>query len=133
MRWFTLVAGSLAFLAPTPLAEDLTVETAPPVVVKAVPQAGESDVDPRLTELRVTFSKDMFPASWSWVLAGQATAPKTTGMPRYEDDKRTCVLPVKLESGKTYAIWINTERQGNFKDAAGRKALPYLLVFRTKN
>ena len=55
-----------------------------------------------------------------------------TGSPTYEDDKRTCVLPVKLEPGKTYAIWVNSDKFGNFKDADGRSAVPYLLVFRTK-
>jgi RNA polymerase sigma-70 factor (ECF subfamily) len=42
------------------------------------------------------------------------------------------VLPVKLEPGKTYAVWVNSEKFGNFKDADGRSAVPYLLVFKTK-
>ena len=49
----------------------------------------------------------------------------------YEKDKRTCVLKVTLESGKTYAIWVNSEKFTNFKDADGRPAVPYLLVFQT--
>ena len=54
------------------------------------------------------------------------------GKPKYLADKRTCVLPVKLEPGKTYAIWVNSEKLGNFKDTDGRSAVPYLLVFKTK-
>jgi hypothetical protein len=50
----------------------------------------------------------------------------------YENDKRTCVLKVKLESGKTYAIWVYTEKFTNFKDADGRPAVPYVLVFQTR-
>ena len=50
----------------------------------------------------------------------------------YEKDKRTCAFQVKLEPGKTYAIWLNSEKFGNFKDADGRSAVPYLLVFQTK-
>jgi hypothetical protein len=50
----------------------------------------------------------------------------------YEKDKRTCVLKVKLEAGKTYAIWVNSDRFTNFKDADGRPAVPYLLVFQTR-
>ena len=46
-------------------------------------------------------------------------------------DKRTCVVKVKLEPGKTYAIWLNSEKFHNFKDADGRPAVPYLLVFQT--
>ena len=44
----------------------------------------------------------------------------------------TCVLPVKLEAGKSYAIWLNRAQHQNFQDEAGRKAVPYLLVFGTK-
>jgi RNA polymerase sigma-70 factor (ECF subfamily) len=55
-----------------------------------------------------------------------------SGKPKYLSDKRTCVLPVKLEPGKTYAIWVNSEKFDNFKDAEGRPAVPYLLVFKTK-
>jgi hypothetical protein len=39
------------------------------------------------------------------------------------------VLPVKLEPGRTYALWLNS---GNFKDSGGQRAVPYLLVFETK-
>ena len=41
-------------------------------------------------------------------------------------------MKVKLEPGRTYAIWVNSEKFGNFKDADGRSAVPYLLVFQTK-
>jgi hypothetical protein len=62
------------------------------------------------------------------------TFPKTVGEKpiHYEKDKRTCVLKVKLEPGKTYAIWVNSDNFKNFKDADGRPAVPYLLVFKTK-
>ena len=40
-------------------ASDVTLEAVPPVVVKTAPEAGTSDVDPKLTEIRVTFSKEM--------------------------------------------------------------------------
>ena len=35
----------------------VTVATAPPVVVKTAPVAGSDDVDPSLSEIKVTFSK----------------------------------------------------------------------------
>ena len=113
-------------------ADDLTLKSAKPVVIKTIPQAGAEDVDPKLTEIKVTFSKDMTDDSWSWSQDSEATFPKTTGNPHYEKDKRTCVLPVKLEAGKTYAIWINTAKFENFTDTDGRSAVPYLLVFQTK-
>lgn len=112
-------------------AEDVELETVPPVVVKTVPEAGADDVDPGLTEIAVTFSKDMQPGSFSWSTMSKESFPTVDGQAAYRD-ARTCVLPVKLEPGKTYALWVNSAKFGNFKDADGRSAVPYLLVFRTK-
>lgn len=125
----TLVCGLLGAAAP---ADEVSLDSVPPVVVKTVPEAGAGDVDPKLTEIKVTFSKDMQDGSWSWVTLSKESFPKMDGQPKYLADKRTCVLPVKLEPGKTYAIWVNSDKLTNFKDAAGRAAVPYLLVFRTK-
>src|SRR5580693_1698446 len=113
-------------------ADDVTLESVPPVVVKTVPEAGAGEVDPKLTEIKVTFSKDMQDGSWSWAMHSKESFPKLDGKPKYLADKRTCVLPVKLEPGKTYAIWVNSQEFGNFKDTDGRSAVPYLLVFKTK-
>jgi RNA polymerase sigma-70 factor (ECF subfamily) len=114
-------------------AEEITLDGARPVVVKTVPEAGVDQVDPKLAEIQVTFSKDMHDQSWSWAQASKASFPTIDGKPKYLADKRTCVLPVKLEAGKTYAIWVNSQKFGNFKDAGGRPAVPYLLVFKTKS
>jgi RNA polymerase sigma-70 factor (ECF subfamily) len=113
--------------------DEPTVEKALPVVVKTVPVAGSSEVDPKLTEIKVTYSKDMMDASWSWAQLSDASFPKVDGKIRYEKDMRTCVLPVKLEPDKTYAIWLNVaDKFENFKDKDGQPAVPYLLVFKTK-
>ena len=112
--------------------DDVTLKSVPPVVVKTVPAAGADDVDPKLTEIKVTFSKDMEDNTWSWTTLSKESFPKVTGKPKYLKDKRTCVLSVKLEAGKTYAIWVNSEKFDNFKDSDGKAAVPYLLVFKTK-
>lgn len=112
--------------------EDITLKSAPPVVVQTVPQAGTADVDPATTEIHVTFSKDMADGTWSWSQASESSFPQVDGKPRYLDDSRTCVLPVKLEPGKTYAMWLNSNKFQNFKDADGNPSVPYLLVFQTK-
>ena len=114
------------------LADDVSLESVPPVVVKTVPEAGAADVDAKLTEIKVTFSKDMQDGGWSRATLSKVIFPKPGGKPKFLPDKRTCVLPVQLEPGKTYALWVNSETFGNFKDTDGHSAVPYLLVFRTK-
>jgi RNA polymerase sigma-70 factor (ECF subfamily) len=110
-----------------------SIQNLPPVVVQTVPRSGDDKVDAAKTkEVRVTFSKDMTDKSWSWAQVSDDTFPKVTGEIHYDKDQKTCVLPVKLEPGKTYVIWINSEKFANFKDAGGRSAVPYLLVFETK-
>jgi RNA polymerase sigma-70 factor (ECF subfamily) len=128
----TLAALFIGLSATVALADDVTLESVPPAVAKTVPSAGASDVDPKVTEIKVTFSKVMQDGSWSWSMLSKESFPTMDGKPKYLEDKKTCVLPVKLEPGKTYAIWVNSEKFQNFKDTDGRSAVPYLLVFRTK-
>jgi predicted Ser/Thr protein kinase len=104
----------------------------PPVVLKTVPQSGAAQVDPALTELRVTFSAPMLDGSWSWTTWGEENFPKVTGEIHYLKDGCTCVLPVRLERGKLYATWLNSEKFQNFRDRQGRPAVPYLLIFQTR-
>jgi RNA polymerase sigma-70 factor (ECF subfamily) len=110
----------------------LSLANVPPVVVKTVPEAGAADVDPSTTEIKITYSKPMHDQSWSWSTASEESFPKINGKPHYDADHRTCVAPVRLEPGHTYAVWLNSEKFGGFRDADGRKAVPYLLVFQTK-
>ena len=102
-----------------------------PVVVQTIPESGSADVDPLLSELRVTFSKPMRDGSYAWVM-GSEDHPEVTGPARYLADGRTSVLPVRLEPGKTYAIWLNHETERYFKGRDGQFALPYLLIFETR-
>jgi len=105
----------------------------PPVVVSTVPARGETDVDPSLTEIRVTFSKQMKDGDWSWCETEGRPYPETTEPPYYLDDAKTCVLPVKLQSQTEYVIWINSEEYRNFKDTHGQRAVPYALYFTTRS
>lgn len=134
MRLFSILgAATIAALgASAARGDDLAIASAPPVVVKTVPEAGTNGVDPKLKEIKVTFSKEMTDGSWSWANFSPGNAPKVVGKPHYADDKRTCVLPVSLEPGRCYAIWVNTPRFQNFKDSEGRPAVPYLLYFETR-
>lgn len=107
------------------------IESMPPVAVKTVPQSGAKDVAPGEVEIKVTFSKEMTDDSWSWVIAWQGSTPEMLGQPKYQSDRKTCVLKVKLEPNKTYAYWLNSEKFRNFKDRQGHPAVPYLLIFQT--
>ena len=108
-------------------------EPVPPVVVRTVPESGSAGVDPSLTELQVTFSTPMMNRSWSWTIWGEDTFPEKTGEPRYLADGRTCVLPVRLKPGRVYATWLNSEFHQDFRDRTGHPAVPYLLIFETRN
>jgi RNA polymerase sigma-70 factor (ECF subfamily) len=112
--------------------EEASVQGMPPVVVQTIPEAGATGVDPSLSEIKITFSKDMMDKSWSWVQVSPDTFPELVGKPYYLHDRRTCVVKVSLEPGKTYVIWFNSGRYRNFKDLGGRSAIPYLLVFETR-
>jgi RNA polymerase sigma factor (sigma-70 family) len=105
----------------------------PAVVLRVEPPLGATGVDPALREIRVTFSKRMKDQNWSWVTYDPDMFPKVDGKIHYEKDRRTCVLPVKLEPDKTYWIGISSERFHNFKDLNGRPALPYIVAFRTRS
>ena len=110
-----------------------SVKTLPPVVVKTVPMSGDTAVDAsKVTEIRVTFSKAMTDKSWSWSEISPDSKLPITGEIKYDADGKTCIAPVKLEAGKTYVSWLNSEKFGNFKDKDGKSAVPYLLVFETK-
>jgi RNA polymerase sigma-70 factor (ECF subfamily) len=74
----------------------------------------------------------MADATWSFSTVSKESFPEVNGDPKYLADEQTCVLPVKLQPGKTYAIWINSNKFQNFKDQNGTAAIPYLLVFKTK-
>jgi hypothetical protein len=111
----------------------ISVADLPPVVGKTVPQSGALAVDPTLKEINATFSKDMMTNDmWSWAQITASSFPQLAGKAHFLSDKRTCVLPVHLEPGKSYAIWVNAEHFDNFRDLGNRPAVPYLLVFQTK-
>ena len=113
--------------------EKISLESAPPVVVKTVPEAGTKDVAPGEMEIRVTFSKDMMDQSWSWSSAWKDSDAPIIGKPHFDTDQRTCILKVKLEPTKMYGYWLNSQNFHGFQDAQGHVAVPYLLVFQTKS
>ena len=114
--------------------DEVSLEALPPSVVKTVPLCGDTAVDPGLSKISVTFSKDMKVTGhcWSWCGVQEDSFPVLSGDTEYLKDNRTCVLHVALEPEKTYAIWINVDQFQSFQDTWGHPAVPYLLVFRTR-
>jgi hypothetical protein len=103
-----------------------------PRVVETFPLDGSTDVDPATNEIRVTFDKPMADGCWSWVRSSPEQFPESTGDVHYLDGLTTCVMPVKLEPDTKYVVWFNTANYQNFKDHAGRPAVPHLLTFTTR-
>jgi serine/threonine protein kinase len=112
--------------------EALLLAAQPPVVVETFPISGARNVSAGEAEIRVRFSKPMEDGSWSWSTAWENSAPEFISAPHYENDGCTCIVKVRLEPGRTYAWWLNSDNFHNFKDRAGHAAVPYLLIFQTK-
>ena len=108
----------------------------PPCVVKTVPADRAKDVDPALQEIKVTFDRPMqAERSWSWIIhnnLGAYPGYQGSAEPRWEDEGKTCVLQVKLAPGALYAVGVNSFRHTGFRDKAGKVAVPYVWVFKTR-
>jgi beta-lactamase regulating signal transducer with metallopeptidase domain len=106
-------------------------EQGPPQIVGTSPHAGETDVDPALKEIIVTFDRDM-DKGFSWTGGGPDYPPSPEGEKARWRDKRTCVLPIMLEAGHYYRVGINSQSFQNFRSAKGVSARPSAIYFTTK-
>lgn len=133
IRSIGIAASMLAIAALAQTAKEYSVKSLPPSVVKTVPLCGATDVDPTLKEITAAFSKDMLTnRMWAICQISEETFPKSAGQIHYKADKRTVVMPVKLEPGKTYVLWFNRGQYNSFRDADNHPAVPYQLVFETR-
>ena len=99
-----------------------------PQILALTPALGDTDVDPGTTVIRVTFDRDM--GGGMWGTGGGEQFPQTTGNAHWVD-RRTCVLPVKLEPAKVYSLGINSQSYKNFKSADGVPAPMTAIYFAT--
>ena len=108
----------------------------PPMVVKTEPENRATGVDFTIQEIKVTYDRPMeTEKSWSWILhtkLGLYPGYRGSSGPRWENDGKTCVLPVRLSPGTVYAIGVNSFRHTGFKDKSGKIAVPHIWVFKTK-
>jgi hypothetical protein len=127
-----LIAGTLLVSPVITWAAEISVSAMAPSVVRTVPQCGDTAVDPALKEVRVTFSKDMMTnRMWSICQISKESFPQSAGQVHYVDN-RTCIMPVKLEPGKTYVLWFNRAQFNAFRDPQNNPSVPYQLVFETR-
>ena len=107
-------------------------DTQPPRVVSTIPENESINVDPSLTEISVKFNEEMMDGNWSWAYSDKSEFPQMIGQAYYIENNTRNILPVKLESNKSYVIWINSPKHKNFKDIYGNSAYPFKLTFKTK-
>jgi hypothetical protein len=103
---------------------------APPHIIATSPKTGATGVDPALKEITVTFDRDM-DAGMSWTGGGPSFPKSPDGAKALWRDKRTCVLPVKLQAGHYYRVGINSPSYQNFRGVNGLPASPKAISFRT--
>lgn len=103
-----------------------------PRVTKTLPPAYANNVNPAAKFIAVMFDQEMADNSWSWTGGGD-TFPEIIGQPQYLPDKKTCRINVKLQPGKVYQVGINSPSAQNFKSVSDVPAIPYVILFATKD
>lgn len=95
------------------------------------PAIGATDVDPKTTEITITFDREMG-QGMSWT-GGPPLFPESPPTVKASwKDKRTCVLPVTLKTGEYYRVGINSTSYQNFRSAAGDPVPSTAIYFATK-
>ena len=90
-----------------------------PKIVMMDPANGAKDVDPKTDELRVTFDQPMS-LTYSWCTDGKDFPEIKEGVrPRWTDDRKTCILSVKLKPGSNYHLFLNLANYTGFCSASG--------------
>ncbi len=103
----------------------------PPRIVESSPSPGDTNVDPALTEITVTFDRDMR-GGMSWTGGGPEFPEIDPKREPHWLDQRTCVLPVKLSKAKFYRVGINATSHQNFKSEQGTVAPCSAIYFTTR-
>ncbi len=106
------------------------LEAAAPKFVTSTVEDGQDDVDPGVTEIRVTFDQAMNQTSWS-VVGGGPTFPEMIGKPRWADEK-TIVIGVKLQPDHEYRLSLNSDTFQGFRSRSGEAAAPQPMAFKTR-
>ncbi len=112
--------------------DEVKSQTKLPNIIKMQPENGSLDVDPGLTELRVTFDMAMA-EGFSWTGGGEHFPKGPAGKrPVWSKDRKTCVLPVTLKPNWEYRLGLNSRSHKNFQSAAGIPLDPVVYSFKTR-
>ena len=116
---------------PTATVEQASAPAMPAWVAETSPAIGATDVDPNISEITITFDRDMS-KGMSWTGGGEEFPSVPEGAQAQWRDDRTCVLPVKLEKGQFYRVGINSTSHRNFRSAEGDPAPCTAIYFATE-
>jgi RNA polymerase sigma-70 factor (ECF subfamily) len=130
IRWTFATAGTPQPAAQPVAAHAPSAAGSPPAIATLEPPAGATDVDPALAALRVTFDRPM-QEGWSWVTEGSGFPP-SAGAATMSADRRQAMLPVRLEPGRSYVVWLNSETYQGFRDERGTPLAPFRWTFSTR-
>ncbi len=118
----------------TPFFQGVPTNATIPSIVPGLssPRPLQNDVNPNITQIRITFDQPMDTALFFWPIpTNDANWPVVTATPFWENGNRTVVLPVKLAAGRIYAIPINSPNLV-FRGATGLYVNPGLYRFETR-
>jgi hypothetical protein len=119
-----------ALVEQLPQGESRRAPAKTPQIVSMTPPNDAKDVDPAITELRVTFNVPMA-GGFSWTGSGPHF-PKTTHLPHWTADGKTCILPVELKPDWDYRLGLNSPSFKNFRSRSGVPLEPVVYRFTTR-
>lgn len=125
-----VVIGSSAF-SQVPTGPGVIVTGTIPRVVSSVPLNGDQKVGTNTKKVTITFDQVMDTATFYWPIpTNDSSFPKVTAEPFWTDGNRTVVLPVSLQSNRTYRVTLNVGNQA-FRSAQGIPLQSGVISFRT--
>lgn len=98
---------------------DEKMAAAIPHVIALEPANGAQNVDPNLSEIRVTFDRPMSPNSWSFCQRGADNFPDFLAKPSFNADRTVITVPVRLRPEWNYYIFLNSPPFLGFRSAQG--------------
>ena len=124
--------SSVIFFATEGASAEVRDKLRVPKIVELKPANNANEVDPSITELRVTFDVPMG-KGMSWTGGGPSYPEGPSGArAEWSSDGKTCVLPVTLQPGHSYRLGLNSLSFNNFQSESGVPLEPVVYQFKTR-